>query len=259
LGLDGIEAFVTLEADELAASSKLRQLAERSPKVAVIGCYRDNDRDLGSTVDNAARELGIDLAPEARDYLLAHLGNDRAVTRRELEKLGTYALGATAPLSLMEVAAVVGDASALTLDDCIFAALGGDARRLDPLLDRLFKEGTAPMRVLRVMSMTVLTLYRMRTRLDAGEGLDAVLAGVRPPFGPVRDRYRAALQSSTVSSLMSFLDLLQETELKCKAARSPDILLCRRAMSSIAASQAPRRQNQQASRTAPRSGPPRRA
>ena len=260
LGLERPEALVTIEADDLPASSKLRQLAERSPRVAVIACYHDNERDLAATLDDSLREHGLQLEPAARAYLQANLGGDRGVTRRELEKLALFCLDQEGRIGLDQVAAVVGDASALALDEAIFACLRGEQRRLDPLLDRLFKEGTAPMRVLRAMEMTTLALLRLRLRLEGGEAEEAVLAGVRPPFGPVRERYRAVLGIVTGERLEHCLGFLQEAELRCKSAGSPDALLARQVLGEICRSQAvARRGPGERFRTDLRSGPPHRA
>jgi DNA polymerase-3 subunit delta len=113
LTLDDQAGFVLLEAGELPAGSKLRRMVEGAPKTAAaLPCYRPDERTLPAFVRETAREFGLLLEAEAIDYLAAHLGGDRLVTRRELEKLALYVLDREGrPVTLADAAAVVGTAA----------------------------------------------------------------------------------------------------------------------------------------------------
>ena len=132
LGLEAIEALILIDAGELGPSSSLRRLVEGAPKAAAIACYRDEGRDLGALVDRLLAEHDLQVEPDARAYLVEHLGADRGITRSEIAKLALYfadpADRRPAPRVTLEAAAqVVGDSAALDLDDLVHAAALGDS------------------------------------------------------------------------------------------------------------------------------------
>src|SRR6185503_17964226 len=87
------DALVVLEAGDLNKSSALRKLFEADKKAAAIACYADSARDLADVVRDELRGLDFTLGPGAVEEAVSRLGNDRGVTRRELEKLALYSHG----------------------------------------------------------------------------------------------------------------------------------------------------------------------
>jgi len=227
-------AFVLLEAGELASSSWLRRTAEAQANMAAMPCYREDDKARRQSLPTVLAELGLGATPEALDLLIASLGDDRAAGRRELEKLALYKGDDAAAVTREDVAAVVGDGSALALDDAVWAAIGGEARRLDNALERLFSEGEAAVRVLRATASTVLLLVRLQARVEAGASPADAVAGARPPvFWALRARVTAALSAHPGDRLTAWLAALQEAETRCKSAGSPDELICRQVLARI--------------------------
>ena len=158
LALEPLEALVVIDAGELGPGSSLRRLIEGARNAAAIACYRDEGRDLGALIDRLLAEHGLQLEPDARAYLVEHLGADRGVTRSELAKLALYcaapAEGGPAPgrVTLEAAALVVGDSAALELDDLVHAAAQGEVAQLERCLDRLLGEGQAPVALLRALA-----------------------------------------------------------------------------------------------------------
>ena len=131
---------IVLEAGDLSKSSTLRTLCETSPLALALPCYSDAGRDLASVIEDTVRAQGLKLRSDAREWLVSHLGSDRASTRSELEKLTLYARGET-EINLSHVMAVIGDASALQLDDLIDHAFTGNMAHFDDDYARLISEG----------------------------------------------------------------------------------------------------------------------
>ena len=118
------EALLVIEGGALEARSSLRKLCEGHDRCAVIACYRDEARDLDKLIREVVEAAGVTLEPAARQYLLAALGGDRAVSRAELEKLVLFA-GPAGQLSFADVAGLIGDSDLVLLDDLIFAMADG--------------------------------------------------------------------------------------------------------------------------------------
>jgi DNA polymerase-3 subunit delta len=135
------DALVVVEAGDLAKSAALRKVFEGDDVAAAIACYPDSARDLPDVVRGDLKAQGLAIADDALDYAVSHLGSDRGVTRRELEKLAIYAHGQK-QVSIADVHAVMGDeAEANTV-----VASGCRTRDCNPRLDRPFPEAVGVLR-----------------------------------------------------------------------------------------------------------------
>ncbi|TVS05799.1 MAG: DNA polymerase III subunit delta [Cyanobium sp. PLM2.Bin73] len=106
-------------------------------------------------VARTARELGLQLEPDAAEALSAAVGNDSARLAGELEKLSLYAGGPQGgnggPITLAAVRALVGGHSttALAVGD---ALLAGQAAEAIALLDDLLTAGEPALRIVATLS-----------------------------------------------------------------------------------------------------------
>src|SRR6185312_2734838 len=114
-------SLTVLEAGDLPGRSSLRRAFDDAPIAAAIGCYPDSARDLAAVIRESLAAHRIGASRDAVDFLVEHLGNDRLVTRSELEKLSLYA-GDGGRIELDDARAAIADAAALALDDVILAA-----------------------------------------------------------------------------------------------------------------------------------------
>lgn len=216
-------AFLLVTADELPARSALRAWFEKEPSAACIACYRDEARDVGDVVRKAFAEAGLKADPDVVGYLCGQLGNDRYVTRQELEKIITYA-GEDKTLSLADVQALVDYNRDTNLDELCAAVADKNLTALDAMVMRLMREGSQPVMYLRALQRYFNRLYSMRARVDAGDSIEQVIATARPPVFfkqvPVMTRH---LNGWSTAQLAKALKLLVEAELACKTSDLPPI------------------------------------
>ena len=85
-------------------------------------------------------------------------------------------------MTLADVAAVVGDSSALGVDDVVNAALLGRRRELERALDRLLAEGEAPVRLIARRGHGPCCACCACSVVAAGGSIEAAVAGARPPI-----------------------------------------------------------------------------
>ncbi|HEX5455618.1 MAG TPA: DNA polymerase III subunit delta [Stellaceae bacterium] len=228
------DALVVVEAGELPARSALRRAFEEAPVGAAIGCYPDSARDLAAVIREALAEHRVNASRDAVDFLVAHLGGDRLLTRAELEKLTLYA-GDGGRLGLDEVRAVVADSAALSLDDAILAAAEGDAAALDRALARVFQEGESPVAVIRALLRHLQRLHLLTARVSAGASPDEAIRGARPPiFFKEQDSFRRQLQRWGDRRLRRALARAAEAEFRMKQTGLPAETICREALFAIA-------------------------
>jgi DNA polymerase-3 subunit delta len=234
--LDGRgEALVVMEGAGLAARSKARTMLESAPDGAAIGCYPEEARDLETTIRETLRASGVAVDPDALGWLSRNLGADRAATRAELEKLALY-VGPNGRVDLDSAMACVGDLAGLSLDDALFAAVGGDVAGADRALELAMAEGAAPVQVLRAATGLLQRLHRARIEMDgAGMSAQEAVRAMRPPVffrraGPMA----RALGMWRQAGLSAALAGVAEAEKGCKRTGYPDVELCKHAISTIA-------------------------
>jgi DNA polymerase-3 subunit delta len=226
--------LIVVEAGDLPGSSSLRRVFEAAPRAAAIGCYPDTGRELGAVIGDALRAHRITASADATRYLVEHLGNDRLVTRSELEKLALYA-GDGGRVELDDAQLAIGDSAAVALDDAVMAAAEGDIARLDRVLYRVFQEGDSPVSVVRALLRHLHRLHVLAARLAAGAALAEVVRSARPPiFYRQEDNFKRQLALWTEAGLRGQLDRVAQAELHMKLTGLPAETICREVMLAVA-------------------------
>jgi DNA polymerase-3 subunit delta len=235
------EGFAVLEAGELTGRSKLRSVADAAPDAVAIVCYAEQGADLSRTIATSLSEAGLRVAAEAADYLGAHLGSDRGVTKRELEKLALY-VGEGGAVDLDAAMAVVGDLAGLQVEDALFAATEGDVTKADRALELAFGEGASPVAVLRALLMHLQKVQRVQIAMQGGLTAAEAVQGLRPPvFFRRRDALTRAAGLWPGGTLAAACTSVFEAEFACKQTGSPAATLCRHSVLTIARRAAARR------------------
>jgi DNA polymerase-3 subunit delta len=239
LALEPGSARVVIEAGDLAKTSPLRVLCERSARALALPCYADEGRDLGTVVDETLRGAGLTIGREARQALLAGLGGDRLATRNELAKLLLYVHGRN-EVTLDDIDQALSDVSALASDAAVDAAFSGDMAAADQALRRSFAEGAAPGSVLAGALRHALTLLPYRAQVERGERLDEVMRGWRGLHFRRQDAVRRHLATWNTLSLRALVGRLQEAVLATRRQADMAEAIASRALIDVAARAAAR-------------------
>ena len=228
------DGLVVVEAGDLAARGALRRLFDDAPRGVAIGCYPDGPRDLAEVIREALGAHQIAASRDALEFLGAHLGSDRLLTRSELEKLTLYA-GDGGRIELEDAKLSIADSAALSLDDAVLAAAEGDGPGLDRALARVFQEGESPVSVIRAALRHMQRLHALSARAAAGEPIDSVLRGARPPiFFKQQDSFRRQLAQWREPLLRHQLDALADAEVQLKTTGIQAETACRAALFAMA-------------------------
>jgi DNA polymerase-3 subunit delta len=176
----------------------------------------------------------ITASGEAAQYLVEHLGNDRLLTRAELEKLTLYA-GDGSHIELDDVRLAIGDSAALAIDDAVMAGAEGDAARVDRVLDRVFQEGESAVSIVRAMLRHLQRLHVLAVRLAMGGTAAEVMRTARPPiFYRQEDGFKRQLALWSEVGLRAQLDRIAQAELQMKLTGLPADTICRDALLGVA-------------------------
>ena len=234
LDSDHAAALAIVEAGELGPRSKLRKLFEDAPDAAAIACYADDAASVSRLIRRTLDEAGISVTPDAMAFLSGRLGEDRKITRSELEKLVLYAADSRS-ITLEDAAASCGAQSGLTLDELCDAAAAGRAEQAIAGLDILADEGVHAVSILRAAQRHFARLQLAAARIEAGASPDAAVKALRPPVFFKRNRaFREGLRLWNAAKAGEALERLVEAEAACKRTGAATDALCAEALLGIA-------------------------
>jgi DNA polymerase III subunit delta len=174
------EAYLLVTAGELTPRSSLRALFERHAKLAALPCYKDEGYQIDNLIQQKLREGNIRAEREAMQYLAANLGSDRRVSLSELDKIVLYC-GDGGTLSADEAIDLVGNSAELTLDDLCNALADGNIRAVDRIMQKLVRENTQPIQILRALQRYFLRLHLLVSKIRSqGISADQAIADIKP-------------------------------------------------------------------------------
>lgn len=177
----GGDALIVAEASALPKSSRLRSMCEQSKLVTVIACYEDSTEDLRALVSRSVSDARLKCSHDLLEHIVDRIGSDRALSRREIEKLLLYCHGKTS-IELEDIEAACGDVSASSLDALLDAAFGGDSGECCRRLAQLEESGMSPSAILTGTGNHLARLQELRGEIDRGRPRDTVLRSARPPI-----------------------------------------------------------------------------
>ncbi|ASY70942.1 DNA polymerase III subunit delta [Sinorhizobium fredii] len=210
-----------IEAGDLKKGAALRKIGETSRAVASIACYSDDARSLHALIDKELAEAGLRIGPAARERLLEALGGDRMASRNELRKLALYCRGKDMA-DEEDVLAIVGDASAISVDDAVDAVLKGDVDALLHAMKKITTSKTPPFLVLQACLRQFQQLDVMRAEMDASrQPASQVIASLgRGLHFRRKPIVEAALKHWTTPAIRRELSRLQATIYQSRARQS---------------------------------------
>lgn len=229
------DTLVVVEAGELKAGTGLRKLFEdKRGDLAALACYADDARDLARVLRESFEAASVRVEPDASQFLLERLGSDRMATRTELDKLALM-VGRDGVLDLETAMEAVGDGAALEIDSLITAAADGRPEGIVSGLDRAFRQGESPIRVLRTAQGYFQRLHLAASRAADGRGPADAVKSLRPPvFFKAVDAMTRQVSRWSPTALAGALARLGQAEIRCKTTGYPDEAECGQALIDVA-------------------------
>jgi DNA polymerase III subunit delta len=213
--------FLVVEGGNLRPDSALRKVFEGHASAAALPCYSD-ERGLSELIETELAKAGLNIDRETRDYLMARLGADQALSRAEVTKLALYAQG-KGSVGQDDVEAIVGDAAETALENFVYATSGGDTKAALLELQRLVAAGTNKGAALSALGRHFIQLHRVAASVAGGRPAEEALRSLRPPPRP-RSREEAFLARCRkwgAGRLAKALPVIQEAVRRSR--RSPDL------------------------------------
>lgn len=228
------EALVIIEAGDLTPKSKLRSLAEKSPKMASIACYAIDQTKLPQILVNRLRAQGVQIAQDAAVWAAKNLTGEEGVLAQALEVMVLYA-GEDKILSLTDVSSILADGGDTSMSDAIDATLTGDLAGADRSLSLAYEEGASAVGLIRVLLAELLKLRLALGFMEDGASAQEAMAKLRPPvFFKRQTHVQKMLRIWSLGSLDQALEAVLHAEAACKTTHIPDQDYCRHTMMALA-------------------------
>jgi DNA polymerase-3 subunit delta len=230
------ECRIIIEAGDLRKNAPLRALCEKAKVAAALPCYPDGGRDLARLIDDELHPEETAIAPDARAALLALLGGDRLASRNEIRKLAMYCKGQKT-IELIDVIAVVADASALALDGVVDAAFAGKAAEVEAAFGKARAGGASPAAIISAAIRQVANLHKIKLAVEGGDSIEFAMKRGAPPVHFTREKLVGdALRSWSPVRLLRAMEQLAEASLDMRRNTPLAEAIGQRALLSIAVS-----------------------
>lgn len=227
------DALLLFTAGALKTKDSLPALFEKTAGAGVLACYADEGAALKRLVWQTLTDAGKTAAPDVIEFIAENLGADRLMSRSELNKLITY-MGNETAISMDDATACVGDASALSVDQLLYALSGGSQAELHQTLDRLFAEGESPISLLRAASMHLKRFHIVLGKIEDGGSVEDAVKALFLHFKRV-NQFKEQLCLWNLAKIGRAMDLLTQAEQDCKKTGRPQQLTVARVFMQIAA------------------------
>jgi DNA polymerase-3 subunit delta len=225
---------IVIEAGELRPEAPLRKACERAKNAVAIACYPDTERDLARLIDEELRLSNLTIAPDARATLTSLLGGDRQASRNELRKIALYAHGQH-QITLMDVMAVVSDASDFKLDPVVDAAFAGQPAAVETEFAKAMVAGTYPGLIISAAQRHVAALHKAALSMEGGASASSAAGSGFPRLHFSRKAVvETALNNFGAARLVQVMDQLATTALEVRKQSVLAPVIAQRALMSIA-------------------------
>ena len=156
---------IIVEAGDLKKGALLRKIAEATRSIATIPCYSDDARALNALIDTELAAEGLRITTAARQALVELIGGDRIASRNEIRKLALYCRGMET-IDEQHVTEIIGDASAISVDDAVDAILSGNTNNFLHAMQKITASKTAVFLVVQACLRQFQLLDTMRAEMD---------------------------------------------------------------------------------------------
>jgi DNA polymerase-3 subunit delta len=227
-------AYLILASDDLGPSSALRKWSESETHIASIGCYHDEGKSLEQLIRAELEAAGIKSSQDVIAFLSEHCGNDRQITKQEIEKIKLFQ-GKETYLTLDHAAQLVGQNDFFTLDDLCMAVASGNVAEIESYLVRLLRENIQPVVIIRSVQRYFQRLETVRNKMAENASIDVAMGVLRPPvFFKFVPQFRQHVNRWNISYIQSALRDILQAERDLKTTGYPASLMLSHALITIA-------------------------
>ena len=152
--------FLLLESSNLKFDSAIVRLHNKTKYFAYLTCYNDNSNSLFNFIKKYCDELGLSISKENIQLLCNRLGNDRLITKREIDKLFLHSDNSS--IAYEDILIGVGDNTTIRLDLISDSLLIKKSSYINRIIDKVLEDGISYLLIIRTITKHLQLLLRLK-------------------------------------------------------------------------------------------------
>ena len=174
--------IVIIEGRDLKKTSALVKHCIKHKLAATIPCYQDSIGDISQLVREILGENQLKITTENLNFLQSMLGNDRQLSRSEIEKLALYCLNKPEVDQDDILSCLTGDAAKFSFDKLLDAIAGGRVNLADKELCHFLQTGDHPVMIFAIIRNHFNMLHIASAGVAQGRPAEMMVNSMRPPI-----------------------------------------------------------------------------
>ena len=213
---------LVIEASDTTTKHAIVKFCESDAAIASIGCYGDDDKDIGQLALRIFGRDNITIERPALALLVSRLGGDRLASRSEIDKLALLA-GPNGVLTEADIDEALGDSSSQAIDLLLKSLLTGDVSTLAVLLEKARQEDIAPIAIMRQLATNFRQIFEATASISQGQTAATAIGKLRPPVHfKSKPLLTAAAQRLSKQAAMAYWQRFVTLEAELKSGQIAD-------------------------------------
>ena len=213
--------LIILESAALNYDSFILKEFKKQDNLICVPCYQDNEKSIRNSISDYAKEFGLKIDKDSINHLASKMGNDKMITKSEIEKLAIFANNQ--PLSFADLMDGIGDNSILGTYKVTDNFLLRNEVNLNHTYDRLIESGLNGFFMVRAL------IKHLQALLLAKISQNKIVANMKPPLHFTRHKnVQDQLNCLNIDRIEQLLMELNCLEKNCKQSPTLSNLLVKK-------------------------------
>ena len=227
------QSILIINAGELKTSSPSRKAFESDKNFIVIPCYNGSNTDIMTLLNNRLKDRDLTMHKDAKDLIVASLGNDYGNTTSEIEKILNHHQSGD-EISKSEVESIIVSSSNIIITDLVDTVFEKRTKSISHLYHAVVDEFN-PAQILIITSNHVIKLMELLAEKDdLNLPNKQVIENSKPPiFFKRHQSLQKQLNTWNKKTLSDIIDILSETIIETRKNNDLSVELTERCLLKI--------------------------
>lgn len=204
---------------------------EKHSNAIAVRCYQDSDYSLKQLLQNRMQAEGKSIQPDAMAFIMNNLGNDRAVTQSEIDKLFVYTMHEQ-QITLQDCLDSLSSAPSVNAFKLCDAIGMRQKAQVETYLHHLKEEGQDATMILAMVIRHMRRLLQASEMQKEGMSMDKAMMSLKPPVFYGKQEFASQVNGYPTKRLETALTRLQALQYQSRAGVvNPELVVERGLMS----------------------------
>ena len=227
------QSILIINSGELKTSSPSRKAFENDKNFIVIPCYNSSNTDIMTLLNNKLKDSDLTMHRDAKDLIVASLGNDYGNTTSEIEKILNHHQSGD-EISKSEVESIIVSSSNTIVTDLVDTVFEKKTKSISRLYHSILDE-FSPAQILIITSNHVIKLMELLAEKDdLNLPNKQVIENSKPPiFFKRHPSLLKQLNTWNRANLRDIIEILSETTIETRRNNDLSVELTERCLLKI--------------------------